>query len=182
MKCFCWEVSPFEKGGQGDLSSSNHEKIPPPPFPKGDKILALLATFILITSCTGQQPPSPIKLSEAARIVSSYDQKTQSIVVSIDLPKGVHAYAEGETVGRPVSLVVAPQNGWRVAGSVEVPKGKEKTLKSSGKSVILEGSFALKARVEGGKGPVSGDLYLQVCSDDGCDRPRTHPFLIDVPQ
>ena len=83
--------------------------------------------------------------------------------------------------GRPVSLSVNPANGWKVVGAVDLPKGKEKTLRS-GKSVILEGNFALKAKVQGGEGPISGELHLQVCSDDGCDRPREHPFTVKVPK
>jgi hypothetical protein len=117
-------------------------------------------------------------LSESATITPLYDKASKMLTVTVRLLEGVHAYAEGETVGRPVRLVVNPENGWKVAGPVLLPVGKEHTLKSLVKSVILEGSFNLKATVEGGQGPITGQLSLQVCSDEGCDRPRVHSFSV----
>jgi len=119
-------------------------------------------------------------LGDAATFAPAYDKKTKILSVHVKLRDGLHAYAPGETIGKPVTLVVKPQNGWKASGDVQLPKGKEKNLKTSGKSVIIEGDFDVKTHVEGGRGPVLGELHLQVCSEDACDRPRIHPFEVQV--
>jgi len=137
--------------------------------------LTILTCMFVLGCTTGAKP----NIGTAPDFLASYNKASHLLNVLVKLPAGVHAYAPGETVGKPVNVVVKPENGWKIS-SVHIPKGKEKTLPSSGKSMILEGDFNITAKVEGGRGPILGELHLQVCSDDACDRPRVHQFTVDV--
>lgn len=136
--------------------------------------------FLISAFATWSEAGNRPSFGDCATFASKYDKKSKTLSVHVKLRDGVHAYARGETVGKPVSLVVKPQNGWKAVGDLQTPKGKEKILKTSGKSVIIDGDFDVKTRVDGGHGPILVELHLQVCSEDACDRPRVHPFEVQV--
>src|SRR5690348_14686953 len=112
--------------------------------------VGFLLLAIASTSVAGNRP----SLGDSANFVPKYDKKSKTLSVHVTLQDGVHAYARGESVGKPVDLVVKSHNGWKTVGDLQIPKGKEKRLKTSGKSVIIDGSFDVKTLVEGGKGPI----------------------------
>lgn len=154
------------------------------------KLLTTLGiTVLLVLGCekASELVKSPanmttVDFAKAATITPSYDVKTKILNVEIGLVEGVHAYAQGEQIGKPVFLVFKNQGGWKTVGDVEIPRGTQRTLGSSEKSVVLEGKFSLKATVEGGTGPIAVEVGLQICSDTACDRPRVHLFQVEVPK
>jgi DsbC/DsbD-like thiol-disulfide interchange protein len=124
------------------------------------------------TSTPGDAPPD---FAGALRISPSYE--AGELVVSVALRPGFHAYAPGESIGKPVALAVTDQGGWK-AESVLVPEGKTKDLGELGKSQVLEGSFPLKAKVSGGGGALKAVVDIQVCTENACDRPRKHELSV----
>lgn len=125
---------------------------------------------------TEDKAASPPDFAGALRLTSSL--QGESLRVEVSLRPGFHAYAPGEEIGRPVSLVVKPDNGWQLEGAPVVPAGKTKDLGELGKSQVLEGDFAVTATLRGGSGAVRGDLEIQICTDNACDRPRKQPFEV----
>lgn len=124
-------------------------------------------------------PDAPPDFEGAMKMQPSYVKGGEGdgeLVVTVQLKPGFHAYAPGEEIGKPVNLVVKDANGWQVEGAPVVPAGKTKDLGELGKSQVLEGSFPLKAKVKGGAGAIAGELEIQVCTDNACDRPRKHGF------
>lgn len=138
------------------------------------------AGFLALAFASASEAGNRPSLGDSATFATAYDKKNKTLNVHVKLRDGVHAYAPGETTGKPVSLVVKPQNGWKTSGDVQLPRGKEKSLKTFGKSIIIDGEFDVKTRVEGGSGPILAELHLQVCSENACDRPRVHPFEVQV--
>jgi hypothetical protein len=123
---------------------------------------------------TKQKPDAPPDFAGAMTMKPAY--KDGELVVTVALKPGFHAYAPGEEIGKPVSLVVKEQNGWKLEGAPEIPAGETKDLGELGTSKVLEGTFPVKAKVTGGNGALAGELEIQVCTDNACDRPRKHPF------
>jgi hypothetical protein len=121
-------------------------------------------------------PPEAPKFDEAVSVAPAFDKGTGKLTVTLKLKPGFHAYAPGETIGKPVELAVeAP---WTVDGAVQIPAGQKKDLGDLGTSVILEGDVPLTAVVKGGSGEVKGVVTAQVCTDKACDRPKKHPFSV----
>lgn len=121
-----------------------------------------------------QKPDAPPDFASAMTMRPSY--VNGELVVTVALKPGFHAYAPGEEIGRPVNLVVKEENGWKPEGAPEIPAGKTKDLGELGISKVLEGTFPVKAKVSGGTGAIAGELEIQVCTADACDRPRKHAF------
>jgi len=105
---------------------------------------------------------------------TSFDKQSNKANIKIILKDGYHAYAPGEQVGKPVQIVVNPENGWQLQKPVEMPAGKEKNLGSLGKSYIYEKELNLECFVHSGKGDLVLNLNLQICSESACDMPRVH--------
>ena len=61
---------------------------------------------------------------------------------------------------------------------INVPKGEKKSLGTLGTDFVLEGKIPVTAKVTGGSGEVAGDVKVQVCTKNACDRPRTHGFRV----
>lgn len=97
--------------------------------------------------------------------------------IEVMLDKVIHAYADGEKIGRPVKLLVNEQNGWRALGAPTMPHGTHKKLPGLGDSVILEGAFVITQKLSEGRGGGTARLMLQVCSDFSCDQPREHKIV-----
>jgi molybdopterin-guanine dinucleotide biosynthesis protein A len=90
--------SPFEKGGRGDFTSSNHEKIPPPPFPKGEFIREALTIEIQYVA----------QLREAACI------STERITTAHTTPRALY-----DDLSRKYGFLLRPQH-MRVAVNDEM--------------------------------------------------------------
>ncbi len=105
-----------------------------------------------------------------------FDAAKSALVVDVKVAPGFHAYTVGETTGRPLELSV--DDPWKL-GDVAYPKGTEKNL-PIGKSVIVEGAAQIVGPVsaEAPPGTIRGKLAYQVCTDDGCDRPRKAAFEV----
>lgn len=144
------------------------------------RILLLLLVIAPIFSCKKKEYSQASAIVDFAKhytINSRYDRAHSVLHVEVILDKAVHAYAEGEKIGRPVTLVINEQNGWQALGSPDMPKGTLKKLSGLGDSIILEDSFVISQKLLPGKGAGTARLLLQVCSDNSCDQPREHPLL-----
>lgn len=145
------------------------------------RIITILWPLLLSTlffSCKKKEPPKApmLDLAQQYEIRSSFDKKTAILTVGIKLNDGLHAYAQGEKIGKPVRLEVVDQNGWQALGTTDIPVGKNKDLGTLGKSVVLTGDVNLRQRVKAGTGEGQAKLHLQVCTENVCDRPRVHSF------
>jgi hypothetical protein len=121
-------------------------------------------------------PPAAPDFANALEVVPSFDKAASKVTVTLKIKPGFHAYAPGESTGKPVELAVdAP---WAVDGAVGIPAGTTKDLGDLGTSVILEGDVPVTAVVKGGAGEVKGTVTAQVCTDKACDRPKKHPFTV----
>lgn len=138
--------------------------------------------FLLLIIALAQPSTAAIDLAKSFTFLPSFDAKTKTVKVIIKLAPGVHAYAAGEKIGKPVDLQIVEQNGWKAAQKAIIPQGRIKNLGSLGKSIILEKEFAISSKVILGKGPIIGHLDLQVCTDTSCDRPRQHIIKIETGQ
>jgi hypothetical protein len=136
----------------------------------------VLLIFLLLTlgSCKKQQPVSAQIIDFDKHYSITTDYKDSTLTVKIKLDDMLHAYAEGEKIGRPVSLTIKEHNGWQALGPAIVPKGNKKMLIGLGESVTLDNEIELKQKVIKGQGPGQALVYLQVCTDNACDRPKEH--------
>lgn len=123
----------------------------------------ILFLLILACSCTSKQKSD-------SQITYEFNPKTRELSVKVKLPEGMHAYAAGEPIGKPIELVIDPKNKWQLAEKPILPTGNEKHL--------LDKQFELKARLKGGRGPIYGTFKMQLCSDSACERPRDYTFKV----
>ncbi len=122
---------------------------------------------------------APIDFAKAIDIAARYDAGTKAVVVSIAIAPGFHAYTEGETVGRPLKLVIAPGSPVELKDP-RYPTGTQKML-PIGRSMVVEGKaeivapLVLKGTAEPPPAgtPIRAQLSYQVCKETACDRPRT---------
>ncbi len=99
-----------------------------------------------------------------------FNKQTRELKVRVKVPEGMHAYAPGELIGRPVELVIEPMNHWNLDGTPTIPTGNSKHL--------LSGTFEIKAKLKNGQGPIHGILKMQLCSDNSCERPKDYAFKV----
>jgi len=121
---------------------------------------------------------TPPNFADAMRVAPAYDAATGTLVVTLDIREGFHAYAPGEEIGKPVELKLAEGSAWAIEGAVSIPAGVKKDLGELGTSMILEGRVPVSAVVKGGSGEIAGAVEVQICTDNACDRPRKHPFTV----
>lgn len=136
------------------------------------KIMTFLILGFLF-GCIKENNQERIDFAKLFSINSHYDANKKMLLIKIDLKDGVHAYALGEEIGKPVDFKVLPKNSWSADGPLNRPNGKINDL-SGIKSVTLEKSFTLSQKLKMGHDEGAGILYLQVCTKDICDRPREH--------
>ncbi len=112
-----------------------------------------------------------------------FDADQQAVVAEVRVAPGFHAYTVGETTGKPLKLTLDADGAFEHRGDVSYPAGTERNL-PIGRSVIVEGEATITAPVARKAGRtedrVKGTLRYQVCTDDGCDRPRKQPFDVEV--
>lgn len=140
------------------------------------------ALLLFLTSCKKNRTPpleASLDFSKTFSISSSFDHGSTALIVDINLDDTVHAYAEGEQVGKPVKLELVSKNGWHALEKPQVPTGRKKSLGALGDSVVIEGPFRITQKLKAGQGPGEAVLHLQVCTNNACDRPRTHQLLIN---
>lgn len=123
--------------------------------------------------------PTAPNFVEASTLTTSFDSATSTLKLNLKIREGFHAYAEGEKVGVPVSLTLAPASTYSLEGAVSLPKGETKKL-ALGESQVLEGDVVVSAKVKGSGPSVDGQLLVQICTDSACDRPRAHKFSVPV--
>ena len=89
-----------------------------------------IAFAVAIGGCkepAGSAPPEPagaVDFGAAIELHPRYDAAAHAIVVEVSIAPGFHAYAEGETVGRPLKLEVAG------AEPIETLAGSDRTVES----------------------------------------------------
>ncbi len=127
------------------------------------KVLALI--FLSLIGCKTSSNSEP-------EIRPVFNHKTQILTLQVTLPDGKHAYAPGEKVGRPVSLEISPETGWKQVGPTQLPTGDSKHL--------LNNRFEIKTHLTGGSSDISGILKMQMCSDKACERPRDYAFKVSL--
>ena len=124
-----------------------------------------LVLLALACSCTPKTKPN-------SQITYEFNAKTSELLVRVKLPEGMHAYAPGEPVGRPIELIIDPKNNWQLATPPILPTGDSKHL--------LNQSFEIKAKLKNGHGPISGIFKMQLCSDNSCERPQDYAFKVSL--
>lgn len=141
--------------------------------------LMLILSLAFFSGCQKKKAPEISDFADLYSISSRFDKESSVLAVDIVLDKKIHAYAEGEKSGIPLRLEVNPKNGWQLDGAPELPKGKLKKLESLGESVVLEGDIRIRQKLKKGQGKGEANLYLQVCGENTCDRPRVHPLSFE---
>lgn len=69
---------------------------------------------------------SPVEFSKHYHISSRLDKTI--LVVTVKLDDMLHAYAEGEKIGKPVRLTIKHTGGFKELGKAIIPVGAKKTL------------------------------------------------------
>lgn len=146
-------------------------------------IYIFLSIFIIsLNSCKKNNKiatiEAPADFAKAYSINSHFDENSSELKVEVILQPGFHAYARGEPIGKPVNLVIKEENGWVAQGEPMLPAGEKKTL-GAGTSSVLDGTFFIVQPAKKGKSPGRALLYLQICTDTQCDRPRTHEIIFN---
>lgn len=141
----------------------------------------LLYIFLTLTlcgfKCNKESPQSTIDdFAKHFRIAANFDQSSHLVKVNVSLDKGIHAYGSGETIGRPVNLMIDDSGNYKAIGPLRLPKSMIKQFSGSEESHVIEGDFSLEQKVSAGQGPLKVTFFLQVCSEHQCDRPRTYHF------
>lgn len=140
--------------------------------------LPQLFFLLILSSCKKNQPISHEIIDFDKHYFINSVLKDDTLTVTIKLDDMLHAYAEGEKVGRPVALSIKNHNGWQALGPSSIPKGSKKNLSGLGESITLEKEIEIKQKVIVGKGQGEAVLNLQVCSHNSCDRPKEHIILL----
>ena len=139
-----------------------------------------LLLIILLSSCIDSCNKNLMsEKSQLFTIKHCYDKEKQVLIVNVQLKSGMHAYALGEKIGKPVSLKITEQNGWKALKPAEIPMGKEKRIGDIN-SIVLDKNFIIKQYLQEGSGQTSASLFIQVCSDDFCSKPQVYDFLFPV--
>lgn len=143
------------------------------------KLLLLPLIFLITEGCQKKtSSPTPANFEQSAIIKSALNESADYMIINIDLAKDFHAYGPKEAIGKPVRLVIEPDNGWAAIGEAVIPPGKHKKLSGLGDSYIIDGSFKVEQKLKPGTGTGKALLYLQICTDNSCDRPRTHELTL----
>lgn len=163
--------------------------------------LALAATACRDRSDPKKDAPPPSQAAAAARAEAPakappnwagamkhevrFDPAGHAVVVTLDIAPGFHAYAEGETVGRPLALAFTPDSELVLDGAVRYPAGTARDL-PIGRSVIVEGRAEITAKVKAAGGDeagkkAKGNLQYQICTEDSCDRPKVLSWEVSAP-
>ncbi|MFO0722340.1 MAG: protein-disulfide reductase DsbD family protein [Myxococcota bacterium] len=145
--------------------------------------LTLVAAIGGCKEPAGSAPPEraqAVDFAAAIELHPRYDAAAHAIVVEVSIAPGFHAYAEGETVGRPLKLEVAGAEPIELSGAPRYPAGREKML-PIGRSMVVEGKSEIVAPIvkrgtteaPSAGTPFKANLSYQVCKETACDRPRT---------
>lgn len=136
--------------------------------------------FILLFSagCTKKNSDkvSIFKFEDHYSIKHSLEK--DNLILTISLQKGLHAYAEGEQIGKAVALNVAPDGGWEAIGAPILPAGKAKKLDGLGTSIVLENVFKISQKIKRGQHTGKALFHMQVCTETQCDRPKIHEISL----
>jgi hypothetical protein len=144
---------------------------------KSNIILLIILMLCPLFSCKKKNTSISAPITDFEKhysITSKYENNISLLTIDIILDDMLHAYADGEKIGKPVNLEILPKNGWMANGRPKIPQGASKKLNELGESVVLEGRFQIIQKLKKGKIPGEALLHLQVCTNDVCDRPRTH--------
>lgn len=137
-----------------------------------------LLISLLLSSCFDSCQKTKINPhSELFTVDYIYDKSLQLLSINIKLKKGMHAYAAGEKIGKPVDLQIEEKNGWHVLSKPQIPLGKEKIMAGIS-SVVLDENFTIKQYLQAGDGETTASLFIQVCSENFCSKPQVYVFNI----
>lgn len=135
-----------------------------------------LMLFLCGFKCNQEKVSSIDDFSKHFRIEANFDRSSQSVKVHVFLDKNIHAYGAGETIGRPVNLIIDQSGNYTTKGPLKVPKSISKKFPGGETAYVLEKEFFVEQKVSEGTGPLNATFYLQVCSQHQCDRPRTYQY------
>lgn len=95
-------------------------------------------------------------------------------LLRLEIKPGFHVYGAAETVARPLAVRVAGVPGATAA----IPSGTRKVLGGGlGEAWVIKGSVDLAIR-DAGSGPWSGELDLQICTDNACSPPGVRAWAV----
>lgn len=143
-------------------------------------LFALLLVAAIACKKNPQNPLVPVSdFDNRYLVTSNYDAAKAMLTVDIKLDDTVHAYADGEKIGKPIRLEITAKNGWAPDGDAQIPQGVKKNLAGLGYSMVLRGQISIHQKLKKGTGEGEALLHLQVCADNACDRPRTHKLSFE---
>lgn len=145
------------------------------------KILYLALFLLIACQKKAAAPAQAPNFANAAQINTAINESGDLLTITVNLADGFHAYGPQEKIGKPVRLVVEQNNGWAALSAPLVPTGVVKKIAGLEDSYIISNSFNLNQKLKPGTGPGRAILYLQICTDSACDRPRTHEIQLEPP-
>jgi hypothetical protein len=152
----------------------------------------LLILAIVLGGCPASSPTNAPR-AESAKTTPNFSEAFKhqvqlehgELIVHFTIAPSFHAYAEGETVGRPIELEIDQDSQLVGAAPITYPKGEPKEL-PIGHSVILTGAGEIRLAVKAADGgaltgkTAKGALHYQICTDTACDRPHAVRFEVGL--
>lgn len=143
--------------------------------------IALVAIIGFVVVACQKKPAhssNTYDFTQPPAITTRIDKINSLLELTIDLPNEVHAYAPGEKIGKPIDLTISTKNGWVQRATPIIPAGEKKDLGSLGETHVLTGKITVKQKLTIGDGEGEALLYLQICTEHACDRPRIHNLVL----
>jgi hypothetical protein len=147
---------------------------------------SMFATLALV-ACSASAPTTTPKREAAPKFADAFKHQVEleggDLIVRFTIAPSFHAYAEGESVGRPIELELDRDSQLVGAAPISYPKGEPKDL-PIGHSVILTGAGEIRVPIKAADGGGSagktakGALHYQICTDNACDRPHAVRFEV----
>lgn len=136
----------------------------------------MISIIVLSLGCTKRQEnqQATLNFEKSVDIKTKFIDSSSTLTIDVSFPKNMHAYADGEKIGKPIALDIVEKNGWAKVGEPQLPKGNKKPLGSLGESFVVDSPLHISQKLTKGTGEGEAYLHLQVCTKDLCDRPRRH--------
>lgn len=145
--------------------------------------ILLLFTVLSFCSCKNSNSKETIaskdsNFTEHYQIKSHLDPSKQELSITINLDPGFHTYASREKIGQALRLEISPTGGWLAQEPAQIPAGQLKNLAGLGLSDVLTGQIKITQKLILGQQAGRALLYMQICTDRLCDRPRIHELAL----
>lgn len=150
--------------------------------------MRLLVTMFAVLAAAAPAAQSflrnqPQRVTVEARAVAGKEAGRYELQVRVTPNPGMHVYAPGNRVYRPVAVTLQPADGISV-GKPVYPKAETYFFAPLRETVLVYSApFTLRVPLRATGGPVTlrGTLDYQACDDALCYPPQSAPFTVTVP-